>query len=821
MDTTKKYLHSGWEYAFCEHESVHTPSNFSDLIFRPAKVPGSNLSDLQKDGFVEKDTSPDYESSFSPYKRKDFIYRTTFSSGGVSDKKQVYLCFDGLDTVCEIFLNGKKLASIQNCHVRYRFPIKELIRDASNELTLVFRSPTLESQKRQKAYPVRFPTHLDIDYMYLRKPAYSFFWDWGPQIPVSGVFRPVYLHAFDDACIDDYQIRYQVLPDKVVGTVKIHTTTIEQAEVLLNVGEISFSKTFSGTECTVEFEIPNALLWYPNGAGEPYLYDLQLTLNKHGVLDKKTQRIGFRKIEISQEKRTDGKGTRFLFNVNEEPILCRGYNWIPFDNDVPRGGDAYYREYIELAQKNNVNMLRIWGGGFYEDDEFYRQCDEKGIMVWQDGMFACTLYPDDQPEFMREVKAELTDNIKRLRNYTSLVLWCGENECHQAYHQWWADRHEEFPRFYGEKIYHELYPNLVKKYDPDRFYWPGSPYSEGKNKDFNDLFSGDSHPWLLFINTMDFTNYRADVPSFVSENGIQSFPDLRTTLSIGEQEDRHFQSYVFDTRNHFESPAKNERLLKFIAALFRFEMDFENLVYLSNLAQAEYLKYAIEHWRSHAYDFGGVLIWQFNDCWPAISWSAVDYNRLPKALYYYMTRTYANDLVGFKQNFDINFDPEVEQHGTLFVASEHKGKCTGELEWQVVKFDGSVQSKGSVAVAMPGSGAKIIQDFTVPDYKKRRFDSVLHLQVKWDDGRSAENLYTLSRPKHMHFQKPAFSISQLTPTSISIEIDTFAKGIYIFHPDKRVTFDDNYFDLMPGIVKEITASVSISTGDLQVFSYYH
>lgn len=822
MDVTTRYLHADWEFAFAEYRVTHTPADFEALPFRPAVVPGTNLTDLQAAGLVEADTSATYEDSFAPYKRLDFIYRVEFEGGDEAGREHVFLCFDGLDTLCDIFLNDEWLGGAEDSFLRYRFDVTGRLRRGTNSLAVLFRSPTLEAARRQQGCGLKFPAHLDCDFMHIRKPAYSFFWDWGPELPVSGIFRPVYLKAYDRAAIEEFHLRYRVEGEQVTGTVHFTAPGGDGACAVVEIAGKRHSAAVVDGEATVPFAVAEARLWWPNGEGEPFLYDMRLALEEAGeLLDERAHRVGFRTIEVLRDERTDREGKRFRFRVNGKELFIRGYNWIPVDSSLPRGLPELYRGNLDLARAGHVNMLRIWGGGYYEEDEFYRLCDERGILVWQDGMFACALYPDTEQAFLRLVEAELADNIKRLRNYTSLALWCGENENHWGWEEWWVALRQQFPRFYGTAIYDTIFATLVTQLDPDRFYWNGSPYSEEVGVPANDPYHGDTHFWTLHTNCEDFSGYLHTRPSFVSETGIQSLPDLRTALSIDSEEERHIQSFVFDTRNHFESPAKNERLLKFTGALFRVSSDFNAAVILSNLAQAEYLKYAVEHWRSLAYNCGGVLIWQLNDCWPAISWSVVDYNLIPKASYYYLKRAFEPDLVGFKQFHSIDYNAAANAVGELFVASERDGDKRGLVGIKVVRLTGEVLETGTYPVTLAGRGAVSLGEIRLPDYRARRFDCVVELTLRWEDGATARNTYTFARPKHMRLPRPNLTLTQAAPDRLAVRTDVFAKGVYLFHPDRRVLFSDIYFDLMPGEERVVALSRSAAAAEVTAYAYHH
>ncbi|NLC56692.1 MAG: glycoside hydrolase family 2 protein [Armatimonadetes bacterium] len=822
MDVARRLLHAGWEFAYAPHGTVSGPADLESLSFLPATVPGTNLTDLQAAGLVAPDTAAGYEDSFAPFKSMDFVYRTQFAGEADAARRTALLSFEGLDTVCEIYLNGKPLARTENCHVGYRFDVSGQLREGTNTLALIFRSPILEAQRRQREFGLKFPAHLNSDFMFLRKPAYSFFWDWGPELPVSGIWRPVVLTTYDRAAIDDFHVRYRIEGDRVDGTVAVTAPGGDGAEAVVRIAGGTFRAPVAAGSATVPFMVKNARLWYPNGEGEPYLYNLEVALEAAGEpLDARQHRLGFRTIEVCREPRPDAQGQRFVFRVNGKEIFARGYNWIPIDNSLPRGYYDQYRGNLDLAQAANVNMLRIWGGGYYEDDEFYRMCDERGILVWQDGAFACSMYPDTDPHFLSLVEEELAYNIKRLRNFTSLAIWCGENENHWGYEEWWVGLRDQFPHHFGATIYDQVFPSLVADLDPDRFYWNGSPYSGEPGVPANNAFHGDSHFWDLHSNCGDFSGYCHNRASFVSETGIQSLPDLRTALTIGEPEDRHIQSFVFDTRNHFESPAKNDRLIHFIGALFRVTDDFERMVVLSNLAHGEYLKYAVEHWRSLVPNCSGVLIWQLNDCWPAISWSAVDYNLVPKACHYYLARAYAADLVGFQQRYSIDYNVDTNARGHLFVASERDGRKRGEVELRVVHVEGEVLETRRFPVTLDGRGAVSLGELALDNYRERRFDCLAEFTLRWEDGGTARNIYSFSRPKHMRLPRPEIRVTQPAPDRLVVRTDRFAKGVYLFHPDKQVIFSDNYFDLMPGEERLLQLSRPASAAEVRVFTYHH
>ncbi len=817
----KRDLHLGWEFAWTAHAVIGKPSDIKTVAYFRANIPGTNFSDLRKIGKVEDNYAADHEQSFMPFAEMDFIYRCTFSAEDILAKKYQQLCFEGLDTVCDIFLNQKKIGSTENAFIGYTFDVAGLLKKTGNELILIFRSPLKEVQKRKKKMGGDLFSCFSLDFNYLRKPAYSFFWDWGPRLPVSGIYRPVYLKGYDFSEIEDFYLRYDLREDRVKGLVEIDHSEGKDVWALLKLGENEFKSIKKKNKIQIQFQLAGIKRWYPQGEGDPYLYPLEISLMKgQEVLDQKTQRLGFRTITVGQGLRQDKKGKRFLFTVNDKEIFCRGYNWIPAENSLPDGYYDQYRKNLDWAKIGNANMIRVWGGGYYEDDEFYKLCDERGILVWQDGAFCCALYPDEQKAFMYSVKQELTYNIKRLRNFTCLAVWCGENESRMMYEADWIDK-KKYPRFHGRKIYDQLFPELLREFDPQHFYWPSSPGSPQRGIAPNDPFQGDSHFWDLHTHCEDFTRYLTSAPSFVSETGIQSFPNIHTALRIGRKEDRQIQSFLFDTRNHFGQADKNERLLKFSGALFRVRERFEEAVHLSQLSQAYYLKYAVEHWRSQAYDCGGVLIWQLNDCWPAISWSVVDYQGIPKASFYFLKKAFEPDCVGFKQSTNLFYNPEENKKGELFVASEREGRKSGLVTMNLFGLEGRLLDKKEFKVNLTGRGAVSLGLIEFPEYTLRRFNTVAEFKLQWEDGRSVRNLYTLSRPKHMQLTKPEIQLKQKNSRSISLRTDRFSMGVCLEHADAKSVFDNNYFELLAGEEYPITCSQDVKVEDLKVWSYYH
>lgn len=559
-------------------------------------------------------------------------------SSGPSGHEQTDLVFDGLDTAAEIVLDGRLLGRVRNMHRSYRFDVTGM----SGRLTIRFASAYTEAEAvrdrlgdRPNAYPEPFP--------FLRKMACSFGWDWGPTLVTAGIWRPVRLEHWSTARIA--RVRPLVTVEDGLGRVElavdVERTRVE-ADLTLEarIDGVRVGAAVEGTSGTVRLEIPDAALWWPRGYGEQPLYEVELTLAHDGTpLDVWRRRIGFRTVEL--DRSTDAHGTGFTLVVNGTRLFARGVNWIPDDVFPSRITRERYRERLTQAAEAGVDLVRVWGGGIYESEDFYDACDELGLLVWQDFPFACAAYPEEQP-LRGEVEAEARENVVRLMPHPSLVLWNGNNENLWGFRDWgWEERLAG--ESWGEGYYLGVLSRVVAELDPTRPYTAGSPWSGSWDHHPNDPAHGTHHSWDVW-NRDDYADYRLHVPRFVAEFGWQAPPahaTLRRALP-GEELAPDSPGVL----HHQKAEDGNGKLERGLARHFPVpEGDFDRWHYLMQVNQARAVAAGIEHWRSHWPLCAGTIVWQLNDCWPVTSWAAIDGDGRPKPLYHELRRLYADRLL--------------------------------------------------------------------------------------------------------------------------------------------------------------------------------
>jgi len=618
----------------------------------PATVPGTVHTDLLKTGLIPDPFYGDNEIRLKWIHENDWIYETRFDLPAEFNlKKPLFLVFQGIDTIAEIYLNGELLLKTDNMFRTYEIPVHQKAKKKTNYLEVHFLSPTKYGQKLKKEYG-KLPVAQNSERVYLRKAQYSFGWDWSPSFPTMGIWRPVYLIQADVARIQN---------------VRFHTTALEgnAAKIMVEVDIerqnnkkiILITCLYDGENKILENKIQvtgknsieqslkmlNPKLWWPNGEGEPHLYQLKVELfdTNGNLLDEWLGKVGIRIVTLQTQE--NGKSV-FRFSINGRPIFARGSNWIPADSFLPSVNEEKYRKLLTQAKLANMNMIRVWGGGIYEDDVFYQLCDELGLLVWQDFMFACGNYPE-HPLFLQNIEEEIRQNINRLQHHPSLALWCGNNE-----NEWiWFREHnrivEEMP---GYAIYHQFIPKILQKLDPLRAYWPSSPF--GLEDDPNSLESGNRHQWDIWSNWANYTEVSADKSLFVTEFGFQGPANRQTLEKILPETERNPKNRLFEFHNKQEEG--NKRLFHFLAEHLPLSSNWDDFIYLTQLNQALALKTCVEHWRTRWPKTAGSLIWQFNDCWPVTSWSLIDSELTPKIAYYFIQKAFAPLIVYFKKNND-------------------------------------------------------------------------------------------------------------------------------------------------------------------------
>ena len=631
-------LHHGWTVVATGGEGAGR----SGAAALPATVPGCVHVDLVAAGVIPDPFLGENEAAVSWVGRTDWTYSTTFHH--VADgAERVDLVMEGLDTVATVTLNGTVVARTRNMHRSYRVEVSGILRDGDNVLDVSFSAPITEAEAAAERLGAR--PHVNTHpYNALRKNASSFGWDWGPDLPSSGIWRPIALESWSTARIASLRPAVDVAPDGAgILDLVVEADRASERELAIRVrvaGESATVRLPEGqTSASLRVVVPDAAVWWPRGYGDQPLYDVEVELvDGESRLDVRDQRVGFRTVAVSSAP--DEAGASFAIVVNGEPVLVRGYNWIPDDVFLARSDRVTVERSIRQAFDSNANLLRVWGGGIYESEDFYDVCDELGILVWQDFLFACAAYSED-PELSDEVEAEAREAVVRLSAHPSLALWCGGNECLEGYEDW--DWKEPLGgRTWGLGYYSSLLPSIVAELDPSRPYIPGSPYSPTVGTHPNDPAHGPIHIWDVW-NVRDYSAYLDYQPRFVSEFGFQGPPTWTTLARALDEGSRHRDSPAWLA--HQKAEDGDGKLDRGIAGHLPPQDSFEDWHWATSLNQARAVAAGVEHFRSLAPHCSGAVVWQLNDCWPVTSWSAVDGDGRRKPLWYALRRSFSDRLL--------------------------------------------------------------------------------------------------------------------------------------------------------------------------------
>ncbi len=653
----KKFsLNGNWKFKLKSHSADKITIPMSRIKkWAPANVPGTIQTDLLKAGLIEDPFLERNEYKLEWISKTAWIYRTKFDYPDIHRNSGIKLVFEGIDTIADIYLNSKFLGRSENMFLRYEFSVDNILKPVKNILELRFESPIKASIKNEKKHG-KLSNALNSNRVHIRKAQYSFGWDWGPAYPTIGIWRPVYILTEDKAIIQTIKFETEELSERTarlkIGFIaRFHIRQQLKAVITLsNENDMSSKEVLIGDQdhYSIGITVINPKIWWPNGQGEQNLYDLSIHIvdDSGKILDEKNKKVGIRKIEL-QLKEKDKQV--FCFRVNGRPIYIKGMDWIPSDSFLPRVNQKKYAKLLTYARDANANMLRVWGGGIYEADEFYNLCDRLGLLVWQDFMFACEVYPEYK-EFVRTISEEVTQNVERLRNHPCIAIWCGNNENEWIWYRTGERSYKEMP---GYKIFHEIIPGLMKTLDPSRPYWPTSPY--GYDDDPNSQSSGNRHQWDIWSNWIDYTQVKNDRSLFVTEFGFQGPANLETFNKILPLSKRKIQSPSFEYYNkQIEGP---ERIIRFLAGHLPLRTKWEDFIYLAQLNQGFALKTCIEHWRTNGNVTNGSIIWQLNDCWPVTSWALIDSETKPKMAYHFVKNVFSKAIIYFKkESFDLKIN---------------------------------------------------------------------------------------------------------------------------------------------------------------------
>lgn len=771
----------------------------------PANIPGSVHTDLMASGCIPDPFVADNEKRVLWVAETDWVYRTSFAcKEELLSQEKIFLVCDGLDTLATVVLNGHELGHTDNMFRRYQWEIKPLLNaQGANDLTITFSSPVKYAAEKQSARPLPGVSQAIPGGPHLRKAPCQFGWDWGPQLPPIGIWKDIRLEGYGGARFSEIHLRQEHANGQVAVEVRIAVQRWDEAPLAAVVrvtapdGEIIEKEVVipAGDDVIVKVPISRPELWWPNGYGAQPLYQVEVSLMhkdaKVGPLDSQRYQVGLRTIELRQQE--DQWGRSFVFVVNNVSILAKGSNWIPADSFPTRITDEYLEGLIRSAAETHQNMLRVWGGGFYEEERFYDLCDRYGILVWQEFIFSCSIYPLDSPEFLENVSVEVVENVRRLRHRASLALWCGNNEMEWGWVDWgWNDpKYQDLKTAYDQFFHHTL-PKWCQAEDPDHSYWPSSPSSDIPFDNPNGQHQGDAHYWDVWHGRKPFTSYRDQYPRFMSEFGFQALPPLATIRTYADETDWNMTSYIME--QHQKNASGNSLMVGQMLDTFRLPKDFVSLVYLSMVLQAEGIRYGVEHWRRHPGRVAGILYWQLNDCWPVASWSSLDYFGRWKALHYAARRFYAPLI--------LSIEDKPPKQG-VYISNDLLEPWEGTLRWSLEKLDGEALTSGQVPVmADPQTATQVCElDFSdrITDDNIRTLVFIAEL---YQGDRFVTRQTSVFAPiKHLSLTDPAVTMNmrgEKNQLNFELSSKSLALLVEVSLTDADVVFSDNYFNLPAG-----------------------
>lgn len=774
----------------------------------PAKVPGSVYADLLANGKMEDPFWRDNELRALEWMDHDFRYEAAFTPAeGLLDCPSVVMRFEGIDTLGDISLNGTPLGHVDNMHRTWEFEVRPLLREGENTLSVYISSPTRFIAEHYDPEKADGSSDAMRGFTTLRKAHCMFGWDWGPRLPDAGIWRPVSLLGDQGARIQEVRVRQKHENGKVTLSLGLSATSTAP--------DVTFSAELTDPQGNVapflepskQLVIENPQLWWPRGYqpaaanlpgyGQQPLYTVTVRAEAGGkVLDTWQRRIGLRTATMHIEK--DEHGETFAHEINGLQIFAMGADYIPEDNLLGRVTPARTRKLLEDCCAANFNTIRVWGGGIYPDDWFYDICDELGLLVWQDCMFACGTY-ELTPGFARNVQAEIEDNVKRLRHHPSLALWCGNNEMEMFTDMGaWGASYKQKADYI--RLYEYLIPKTIQEHDPDAFYWPASPSSGGGFDDPNGGSRGDVHDWAVWHGMKPFADYRRRTCRYLSEFGFESFPAMKTVESFTLPEDRNLFSYVME--KHQRCARGNMLTMAYLQQMYLYPTRFDTALYASQLLQAEAVRYGVEHCRRNRGLCMGTVYWQVNDCWPVASWSSIDYTGRWKALHYFAKRFYAPVLLScaeegmLSQETNINAQAyDMEKSITLAVTNETRTPRQLVVKWALRDRVGRIKREETIALSVSPLQSVPLPKVDLPEADI--FEDYVSYQL-YELGRPISGgTVIFSLPKYFRFADPRLGV-RVDGDELVVTASAYAKGVEIQNANEDLLLSDNYFDMDPG-----------------------
>lgn len=801
----------------------------------PATVPGVVHTDLIDNKIIEDPFFRLNERGLQWIDKEDWIYETTFDlSKDILNKNNIEILFKGLDTYADIYLNDEKILATDNMFRQWAVDIKGKVKSKENILRVYFHSPIKEDMPKWDALPFQYEATNDQSEngglfnkklsVFARKAGYHYGWDWGPRLVTSGIWRPVVINAWSDARINNVQVIQKAVTAKEakIKTIIEVFSDREMANAILQVSDNDAKKVLGSIKADlnkglnkveVDFAISNPKLWWSNNLEKPHMYNFNTeVISESRVVDNQIEKIGVRSLKVVSEK--DKYGRSFYFELNGVPVFAKGANYIPCDNFLPRVTKDIYKKTVLDAVNANMNMLRVWGGGIYEDDYFYDLCDEYGILVWQDFMFACSIYPAEG-ELLENIRLEAIDNVRRLRNHPSIAIWCGNNECQDAWFNWgWKDRHEKENQAHADKIweqfqdqYYKVLPKVVEEHGSGIAYTPSSPFADygvGSND-----HEGDRHYWDVWHGRKPIADYNKERSRFFSEYGFQSFPEFESVkIYAPEKEDWNITSEVMMAHQRGGDHA-NKLIESYLLNEYYTPKDFESFLYIGQILQGDAIKTAIE---AHRRDMGycmGTLFWQHNDCWPVASWASRDYYGRWKAQHYFTRKAYEDILVS-----------PIEKDGVLdvVIVSDRLKNTNGTLTVKVFELDGKEINSQTQKITLKANSSNKSFSKKLDELTNGADKSNIVIHAEFVADKVYSNNYFLAKQKDINF--PEVTISSKVESvdggfAVTLTANEYARGVFMSIDGIDNFFEDNYFDILPG--KSVTTKVAtaLSLSDFQ------
>ena len=797
---------------------------FGKSEWLPAKVPGCVHLDLIANKLLEDPFLRINEKEAQWVESEAWEYRTFFEADEkLLKKERIELVFEGLDTYAKVFLNGKEIFLADNMFRTWSIPCKGKLKKGRNEIMVHFASAVQTAKEAARKILYSLPGG---EKSYVRKAAFPFGWDFAPRLVTCGIWKPVFLKIFKIPYADNFSVSYKMEGKTnavVSASLDFYSDKPVQYDFFIsdkNSGKIYFKKLLKlkrgKNTVSTSFNMDSLKLWWPRGLGDPFMYGFS-----HGIKSKKETifadnfSLGFRNIELVQEK--DTIGTSFYFKVNGIPFFIKGSNYVPPDVFVTRNDSAVYQRTIRDAILSNMNMLRVWGGGIYESDIFYDLCDKYGLLVWQDFMFACAMYPTDSA-FAENVKMEAEEQVTRLRKHPCIALWCGNNEVDEGWKNWgWQKQYnysaEDSSAIWNAylNIFEKIFPETVNELHPSCAYISTSP-KIGWGREAS-MTEGDSHYWGVWWGNEPFEMYSKKTGRFMSEFGFQSIPSVSSLLKFANKTEIIPESAVMAV--HQKNLKGYQIINEYMARDYKMPTDNEHLIYISQLLQAYGMKTAIESHRRMRHRCMGTMYWQFNDCWPAVSWSGIDYYGTWKASQFFIKKLYQNFLISItEENGELKF----------WLVSDAMKKQSASLVVKVMDFNGKIKFEKSIIVEVPGNSSKSYFSLKIEDIvgKRSKDETLVSAVLKFGDEILASNIYYFLPPKDLALPEPKISFDfnqEKELVTVFLKVDKLAKNVYIYS-EEDCHCEDNFFDMLPG--EERSIKCKTASGDkVKVISLFN